>query len=85
VIYRYHKNIAVLRVTVLYTVGLLNTAVYRSAVLVMAALCNTASHYIIALWFLLLLSSSFFSSPNLSHRTLDVYRTSTHDIALVHI
>ena len=27
-VYRYHKNIAVLKVTVLYTVGLINTAVY---------------------------------------------------------
>jgi len=28
-------------------------------------------------------SSSFFSSPNLSSRRLDVYRTSTHGVALV--
>jgi len=27
----------------------------------------------------------FFSSPNLSGRMLDVYRTSTHDVALVRI
>jgi len=34
-------------------------------------------HYISALWFLLfLLSSLFFSSPNLSRRRLDVYHTS---------
>jgi len=33
-VYRYQKNIAVLKVTVLYTVGLLNTAVYRPAVLI---------------------------------------------------
>ena len=32
------------------------------------------------------LSSSFFlSSPNLSGRTLDVYHTSTHGVALVRI
>jgi len=31
---RYQKNIAVLKVTVLYTVGLLNTTVYRPAVLI---------------------------------------------------
>ena len=40
-------------------------------------------HYIFALWFV-----SFFllfSSPNLSGRTLDVYRTSTHGVALVRI
>jgi len=39
----------------------------------MAALYNRAGHYIFALWFLLLLS--FFSSPNLSGRRLDVYHT----------
>jgi len=32
-----------------------------------------------------LLSSSFFSSPNLSGRRLDVYHTSTHGVALVRI
>jgi len=35
--------------------------------------------------FFLLLSSSFFSSPNLSGRRLDVYHTSTHGVALVQI
>jgi len=29
--------------------------------------------------------SSFFSSPNLRRRRLDVYHTSTHDVALVRI
>jgi len=29
--------------------------------------------------------SSFFSSPNLSRRRLDVYDTSTHGVALVQI
>jgi len=29
--------------------------------------------------------SFFFSSPNLSRRRLNVYRTSTHDVALVQI
>jgi len=38
--------------------------------------------YIFILWFLLL---SFFSSPNLSGWRLDVYHTSTHGVALVHI
>jgi len=47
----------------------------------MAALCNTACHYIFAVWFV----SSFFSSPNLSGRRLDVYHTSTHGVALVQI
>jgi len=52
--------------------------------LVMAALWNRAGHYIFALWFL----SSFvffLSSPYLSGHRLDVYHTSTHDVALVRI
>jgi len=48
---------------------------------VMVALWYRADHYIFILWFL----SSFFSSPNLSVRTLDVYHTSTHGVALVRI
>jgi len=45
---------------------------------VMVALWNMADHYILILWFrLLLLSSFFFSSPNLSYRKLDDYHTST--------
>ena len=35
-----------------------------------------------ALWFL---SIFFYSSPNLSGRRLDVYHTSTHDVALLRI
>jgi len=57
-------------------------------VVVMATLWNRAGHYIFALWFLLSSSSSsfcLFSSPNLSRRRLDVYRTSTHGVALVRI
>jgi len=38
--------------------------------------------YIFVVWFLL---SFFISSPNLSGRTLDVYHTSTHGVALVQI
>jgi len=53
--------------------------------LVMVALWNRADHYIFALWFLLLLSFFFFSSPNLSRRRLDVCHNSTHDVALVRI
>ena len=34
-------------------------------------------------WALAHISSSFFSSPNLSGRSLDVYHTSTHRVALV--
>ena len=42
---------------------------------------------IFMLWFvlLLLLSFFFFSSPNLSGRRLDVYRTLAHGVALVRI
>jgi len=52
---------------------------------IMAALWNRAGHYIFALWFLLLLASFFFSSPNLSGRRVDIYHTSTHGVALVRI
>ena len=55
----------------------------------MAALCNRAGHYILACplvsFYLLLSSSFFFSSPNLSGRRLDVYHTLTHGVALVRI
>jgi len=54
----------------------------------MAALRSRRGHYIFALWFLsfiYLLLSFFYSNPNLSGRRLDVYHTSTHDVALVHI
>ena len=42
---------------------------------------NRAGHYIFVVWLLPLL----FSSPILSRRRLDVYHTSTHDVALVGI
>jgi len=51
----------------------------------MAAICNRTGHYIFALWFLLSFCLSLFSSPNLSSRRLDVFHTSTHDVALVQI
>jgi len=53
-------------------------------ILVMAALRSRCGHYIFALWFLSFYLS-FFSSPNLSGRRLDVYHTSTHGVALVRI
>jgi len=49
----------------------------------MAALRSRCGHYIFALWFLSFYF--FYSSPNLSGRTLDVYHTSTHGVALVRI
>ena len=54
--------------------------------LVMVALCNRETIYIFVL-FLLLSSSSFFSSSNLSGRRLDVYHTLAHGVtvALVRI
>jgi len=51
----------------------------------MAALPSRCGRYIFVLWFLLLSSIFFFSSPNLNHRRLDVYHTSTHGVALVQI
>ena len=64
---------------------------HSKLVVFMVALCNRETIYIFILsscsFFLLLLpsSSSFFSSPNLSGRRLDVYHTSTHGVALVRI
>jgi len=49
----------------------------------MVALWNRETIYIFMLWFVLL--SSFFSSPNLSGRRLDVYHTLAHGVALVRI
>jgi len=56
-----------------------------SLLIVMAALWNRAGHYNLPCGFFFYLLSSFFSSPNLSRRTLDVYHTSTHGVALVQI
>jgi len=57
----------------------LKTPRVHEKMLVMAALCNRAGHYIFMLWFLssssFFLLSSLFSSPNLSGRRLDVYHT----------
>jgi len=53
---------------------------------IVAALRNRAGHYIFSLWFLsFFLLSFFFSSPNLSGRSMDVCHTSTHGVALVRI
>jgi len=65
----------------LLMVALCNRADHNIFMLFMVALCNRADHYIFALWFL----SSFFSSPNLSGRRLDVCHTSTHGVAWVRI
>jgi len=43
-----------------------------------SAFWNRTGHYIFALWFLLLFSSFFFSSPNFSRPRLDVYHTSDY-------
>jgi len=51
-------------------------------IFIMVASCNRAGHYIFALW-LLLCIFFFFSSPNLSHRRLDVCHISTHGVALL--
>jgi len=55
------------------------------SLLVMVALCNRADHYIFAVISIFFYLLSFFSSPNLSDRRLDVYHTSTHGVALVRI
>ena len=47
----------------------------------MATLRSRRRHYV----FVLFLVFSFFSSPYLSGRRLDVYHTSTHGVALVQI
>jgi len=55
-------------------------------VAIMADLCNRSGHYIFVLWFLLsFFFLSFFSSPILSRRRLDVYHTATHGVALMRI
>jgi len=51
------------------------------SIVVMVALCNRETIYIFMLWFVLFLS--FFSSPNLSRRRLDVYHTLAHGVVLV--
>jgi len=51
----------------------------------MADLQNREGHCIFVLWFLLLSFFVLFSSPILSGRRLDVYHTSTHDMALARI
>jgi len=53
--------------------------------LLMAALCNRGAIIFLPCDFYLLLSSFFFSSPNLSGHRLDLYHTSTHGVALVRI
>ena len=53
--------------------------------LIMAALCNRGAIIFLPCSFFLLLSSSFFSSPNLSGRRSDVCHTSTHGVAIVRI
>ena len=57
------------------------------SVLFMVALCNRADRHIFILFLssFFLSSSSFFSSPNLSGRRLDVYHTVEHGVALVRI
>ena len=64
---------------VLYSVDL----AWAACALFMAALRSRYGHYIFALLFLSVYF--FYSLPNLSGCRLDVYHTSTHDIALVWI
>jgi len=73
--------------TAVSLVAAVDTQVTLACCLIMVALCNRADHYIFALLFLSSSSIylSFFSSPNLSGRRLDVYHTLTHGVALVRI
>ena len=72
---------------ILHVIGIFSSFAHRltaadTAVnVVMVALCDRADHNI----FMLFLLSSFFSSPNLSGRRLDVYHTLAHGVALVQI
>ena len=59
-------------------------SLFESKVFIMAALHSRCGHYIFILWFLISIFL-LFSSPNLSGQRFDVYRTSTHGVALVHI
>jgi len=59
--------------------------VWAPQLIIMAALCNRADHYIFCPVISIFLSIFFYSSPNLSGRRLDVYHTSTHGLALVRI
>jgi len=73
------------RNTLLFMATLWNRAGHYIFILsfLMVALCNRADHYIFILQFLsIFYILSFFSSPNLSDRTLDVYHTSTHAVGL---
>jgi len=54
----------------------------RLCQLIMAALHSRCRHYIFAMWFLLVSSIFFLSSPNLSRRRLDVCHTCRHRVAL---
>jgi len=68
----------------LYTMIHTPVSSYQSWLLVMTALCNRGAIIFLPCNFYLLLSS-FFSSPNLNGRRLDVYHTLTHGVALVRI
>jgi len=65
-----------------FFLALWNRADHYILIFIMVALCNRADHNIFMLFLLLL---SFFSSPNLSRRRLDVYHTLAHGVALVRI
>ena len=81
------KSLALTTVLVLLETSFWASAQLRRHLLVshyfMVALWNRETIYIFMLWFILL--SSFFSSPNLSRRRLDVCHSSTHGVALVRI
>jgi len=69
--------------TTTYSTSSCLTPSHAHLVFFMATLCNRAGHYIFVCGFFLF--SSFFRSPYVSGRRLDVYHTSTHGVALVRI
>jgi len=71
---------AIRRALVLFTIAFILQPTI--VMIFMAAMRGRCGYYIFVLF---LLSSFFFSSPNLSGRRLDVHHTSTHGVALVRI
>ena len=71
------KKILLTSVTEYFHTDMYNISIFQF-MLFMVALWNRADHYSSSCGFFF-----FFSSPNLSHRRLDVCHTSTHGVALV--
>ena len=68
-----------------YFTNLVSSSSSSDSFFLLVALWNRADHYIVMLLFVLSFFLSFFSSPNLSGRRLDIYHTLAHGVALVRI